>query len=99
MIIVPTLEAMAGVLIYEDEDAFGKVAGIIVGVGEAGQHGIRQNLHGEMNYPIKDISKAAVNATRRLNDSALLRHVSNQPVDVESLGAPKDPHPRERIGR
>ncbi len=99
MIRMPTLEAVAAVLIHEDEDAFGKVAAIIVRVGEAGQHGIRRNLHGEMNYHIKDISQAAVNATCRLNDSALLRHVSNQPVDVESLGAPKDLHPRERSGR
>jgi hypothetical protein len=96
---VSTPEAPAAMLIGEDEEPLSQVTGLILEVNEARQRRIRRNLHGEVNHPIEHIAERAVHAAGRLDDTAILSHVGDQPVDGQSLGAPGYPDTRERIGR
>ncbi len=89
---VPTPKAAAAMLVGEDEEALGEMAASVLQVDEAGQHCIRQNLHGEMDNAVEDITQRAVHATRRLDDTPILGHVGDQPLNTEGLGAPSDAH-------
>ncbi len=86
-------------LISKDEKALGQVAASILQVDEARQHSIRQDLHSEMDNAIKDITQRSVHATRRLDDTPILGHVGDQPLDAEGLGAPSNADERQRVRR
>jgi hypothetical protein len=96
---MPTPEATAAVLVSKDEEALGKMTAGVLEVDETGQHGVRLNLHGEVDNAVKDITQGAVHATRRLDDTAILGHVGDQPLDIEGLVAPSNAHARQGVGR
>jgi hypothetical protein len=87
---MPTPETTAAVLVSKDEKALGKMATGVLQIDETGQHGVRLDLHGEVDNAIKDIAQRAVHAARRLDDTPILGHVGDQPLDAEGLGAPSN---------
>jgi hypothetical protein len=96
---MPTPKTTAAVLISKDEEALGEMAAGVLQVDEAGQHSIRLNLHGEVDNAVKDVTQRAVHATRRLDDTPILGHVGDQPLNAEGLGAPSNAHARQGVGR
>jgi hypothetical protein len=96
---VPTPETPAAMLVGEDEEPLSQVAALILEVNEARQRRIRRNLHGKVYHPIEHIAEGAVHAASWLDDTAVLGHVGDQPVDGQSLGAAGNPDTREGVGR
>jgi hypothetical protein len=96
---VPTPEATATVLVGEHKEALGEMATGVLKMNEDRQDSLWQDLHRKVNNAIKDIAQRAVHATRRLDDTPILGHVGDQPLDVESLGAPSNTHARQGIRR
>jgi hypothetical protein len=95
---VPTPKAAAAVLVSEDEEALGEMAAGVLQVNEARQHSIRQNLHDEMDNAVEDITKRAVHTMRRMNDTPILGHVGDQPLNTEGLGTPSNADARQGVG-
>jgi hypothetical protein len=91
---VPTPEATAAVLVSKHEEATS-----VLKINEAGKDSLRQNLHRKVDNAVKDIAQGAVHATRRLDDTPILGHVGDQPLNVESLSAPSDTHARQGVRR
>ncbi len=89
---MPTPKAAAAVLISKDEEALGEVTASVLKIDEARQHSLWQDLHSKVNNAIKDIAQRVVHTARRLDDSPILGHVGDQPLNAEGLGAPSDAH-------
>jgi hypothetical protein len=96
---VPTPEATAAMLVGKHKEVLGEMATGVLKINEARQDSLWQNLHRKVNNAIKDIAQGAVHATRRLDDTPILGHVGNQPLNVESLSAPSNTHARQGVRR
>jgi hypothetical protein len=95
---VPTPEAPAAMLVSEDKEPLSQVTGLVLEVNEARQRRIRRNLHGEVDHPIEHVAEGAIHTASRLDDTAILGHVGDQPVNGQGLGAPRYPDTREGVG-
>jgi hypothetical protein len=96
---MPTPETAAAMLVSEDEETLGEVTTGVLKIDEARQHSLWQDLHSKVNNAIKDIAQRAVHAARRLDDTPILGHVGDQPLDAEGLGAPSNAHARQGVRR
>jgi hypothetical protein len=91
--------ATAVVLACEDKAAFGFMAHFILQVNEAGQYGIRENVHGEMNNPVKHIIEGLVLALSLLDDLPVLGHVLGNKVQLQAWRATRNPNLGHGVSR